>query len=252
MSTVNTEVKTEVKSKRAKKPKVEKVEKVEKQKVEKVEKQKVEKVEKLKVEKQKTVKTKVDKYNGFKVPDKKTPSTRWAIYLYDMIKEAKPDLLKREDVRNEYNNLITCLRKYDGFIESSIPSKYYKYNRGIDIIGEVVSGLLYPFRWIHDNAYNNPQRNVYSEKKTEFNTEIKQVYAPLYELIKRDIIPYMELKQHEITSKSQIERYHYQMGKVERTIKVYESRIADLYKEMGKLSEEVIKCKEPPNLTVFE
>ncbi len=245
MSTVNTEVKTEVKSKRTKKPKVESVEKPEKPEVEKP------KVEK--VEKQKTVKTKVDKYNGFKVPDKKTPSTRWAIYLYDMIKEAKPDLLKREDVRNEYNNLITCLRKYDGFIESSIPSKYYKYNRGIDIIGKGVNVLNgWEFRWIHDNAYNNPQRNVYSEKKTEFNTEIKQVYAPLYELIKRDIIPYMELKQHEITSKSQIERYHYQMGKVERAIKVYESRIADLYKEMGKLSEEVIKCKEPPNLTVFE
>jgi len=235
MSTVISEVKTEVKSKRAKKPKVEKP-----------------KVEK--VEKPKTVKTKVDKYNGFKVPDRKTPSTRWAIYLYDMIKEAKPDLLKREDVRNEYNNLVTCLRKYDGFIESSIPSKYYKYNsKWIDIIDKGVTVLSgSPFRWIHDNAYNNPQRNVYSEKKTEFNTEIKQVYAPLYELIKCDIIPYMELKQHEITSKSQIERYHYQMGKVERTIKLYESRIADLYKEMGKLSEEVMKCKEPPNLTVFE
>jgi len=239
MSTVNTEVKTEVKSKRTKKPKVEKVEKP-----------KVEKVEK--VEKPKTVKTKVDKYNGFKVPDRKILSTRWAIYLYDMIKEAKPDLLKREDIRNEYNNLITCLRKYDGFIESSIPSKYYKYNRGIDIMGEVVSGLLYPFRWIHDNAYNNPQRNVHLEKKTEFNTEIKQVYAPLYELIKRDIIPYMELKQHEISSKFQIERYHYKMEKVERTIKAYESRIADLYKELGQLSEEVMKCKEPPKLTVFE
>ena len=249
MSTVTSEVNTEVKSKRAKKPKVEKVEKVEKPKVEKVKKPKV---EKPKVEKQKTVKTKVDKYNGFKVPDKKTPSTRWAIYLYDMIKEANPDLLKREDIRNEYNNLITCLRKYDGFLESHIPSKYYKYNRGIDIMGEVVSGLLYPFRWIHDNAYNNPQRNVNSEKKTEFNKEIKQVYAPLYELIKRDIIPYMELKQHEITSKSQIERYHYKMEKVERTIKAYESRIADLYKELGQLSEEVMKCKEPPNLTVFE
>jgi len=244
MSTVNTEVKTEVKSKRTKKPKVEKPE---------VEKPKVEKPKVEKVEKPKIVKTKVDKYNGFKVPDKKTPSTRWAIYLYDMIKEAKPDLLKREDVRNEYNNLITCLRKYDGFIESSIPSKYYKYNRGIDIIGKGVTVLSgWQFRWIHDNTYINHQHNVHSEKKTEFNTEIKLVYTPLYELIKRDIIPYMELKQHEITSKSQIERYHYQMGKVERTIKLYESRIADLYKEMGKLSEEVMKCKEPPKLTVFE
>ena len=247
MSTVTSEVKTEVKSKRAKKPKVESVEKVKKPKVEKP------KVEKPKVEKPKTVKTKVDKYNGFKVPDKKTPSTRWAIYLYDMIKEAKPELLKREDVRNEYNNLITCLRKYDGFLESHIPSKYYKYISKIDIIGKGVTVLSgSPFRWIHDNLYINHQHNVYSEKKTEFNTEIKQVYAPLYELIKRDIIPYMELKQHEITSKSQIERYHYKMEKVERTIKAYESRIADLYKELGQLSEEVMKCKEPPNLTVFE
>jgi uncharacterized protein (UPF0335 family) len=170
-----------------------------------------------------------------------------------MIKEAKPDLLKREDVRNEYNNLVTCLRKYDGCIESHIPSKYYKYNRGIDIIGKGVTVPAgSPFRWIHDNLYINHQHSVYSEKKTEFNTEIKQVYAPLYELIKRDIIPYMELKQHEITSKSQIERYHYKMEKVERTIKAYESRIADLYKELGQLSEEVMKCKEPPNLTVFE
>jgi hypothetical protein len=225
------EVEGEVKSKRTKK--VKNVEKVEKP------------------EKQKTVKTKVDKYNGFKVPDKNIRSTKWGIYLYDIIKEAKPALLQREDVRNEYNNLITCLRKYDGFIESSIPSKYYKYNRGIDIISEVVSGLLYPFR-ISDNAYNNPQRNVHSEKKTEFITELKQVYAPLYELIKRDIIPYMELKQHEITSKFQIERYHYKMEKVEKTIKAYESRIADLYKELGELSEEVMKCKEPPKLTVFE
>jgi hypothetical protein len=239
MSTVNTEVKTEIKSKRTKKPKVEKP--------------KVEKPEKPKVEKPKTVKTKVDKYNGFKVPDRKILSTRWAIYLYDMIKEAKPELLQKEDVRNEYNNLITSLRKYDGFIESHIPSKYYKYNRGIDIIGKGVTVLTgWQFRWISDNTYINPQRNVLPEKKTEFNTEIKQVYTPLYELIKRDVIPYMELKQHEINSKSQIERYHYKMEKVERTIKAYESRIADLYKELGQLSEEVMKCKEPPNLTVFE
>ena len=105
MSTVITEVKTEVKSKRTKKPKVEKP-KVEK---EKKGKEKVEKVEKPKVEKpkvEKTVKTKVDKYNGFKVPDKKIPSTRWANHVYDIIKEARLELLQREDVRTAYNNLI--------------------------------------------------------------------------------------------------------------------------------------------------
>jgi cell division protein FtsL len=42
------------------------------------------------------------------------------------------------------------------------------------------------------------------------------------------------------------------MKRVENNIKMYESRIADQYKELGKLSEEVIKCSEPPKLTVFE
>jgi len=259
MSTVINEVKTEVKSKRAKKPKVEKVEKpkVEKPKVEKVEKVKKPKVEK--VEKPKIVKTKVDKYNGFKVPDKKIPSTRWANHVYDIIKEARLELLQQEDVRTAYNNLVECLRKYDGLLASYIPSKYSKYNSGIDF-DYVANGVAVfncrPFRWLAEHDYtnhkSNEQRDQNIKKKIEFIVELEKVYTPLFDLIKRDVIPYMELKQHEINSKYTIQRLHYQMEKVERSIKMYESRITDLYKEMGKLSEEVIKSKEPPKLTVFE
>ena len=253
MSTVITEVKTEVKSKRTKKPKVEK-EKKGKEKVEKVE-----KVEKPKVEKPKTVKTKVDKYNGFKVPDKKIITTRWTIHVYDMIKEARLELLQREDVRTAYNNLIDCLRKYDGLLESYIPSKYSKYNSGIDfdyIANGVAVFNCHPFRWLPEHDYtnhkSNEQRDVNIKKKIEFIVELEKVYTPLFDLIKRDVIPYMELKQHEINSKYTIQRLHYQMEKVERSIKMYENRVTELYKEMGKLSEEVIKSKELPKLTVFE
>ena len=253
MSTVITEVKTEVKSKRTKKPKVEKP-KVEK---EKKGKEKVEKVEKPKVEK--TVKTKVDKYNGFKVPDKKIPSTRWANHVYDMIKEAQPELLQREDVRTAYNNLVECLRKYDGLLESYIPSKYSKYNSGIDfdyIANGVAVFNCHPFRWLADHDYtnhkSNEQRDENIKKKIEFIVELEKVYTPLFDLIKRDVINYMKLTQHEINSKYTIQRLHYQMEKVEKSIKMYESRITDLYKEMGRLSEEAIKCKEPPKLTVFD
>ena len=245
MSTVITEVKTEVKSKRTKKPKVEK-EKKGKEKVEKV-------------EKPKTVKTKVDKYNGFKVPDKKIITTRWTIHVYDMIKEAQPELLQRDDVRTAYNNLVECLRKYDGLLASYIPSKYSKYNSGIDF-DYVANGVAvfncHPFRWLPEHDYtnhkSNEQRDENIKKKIEFIVELEKVYTPLFDLIKRDVIPYMELKQHEINSKYTIQRLHYQMEKVEKSIKMYESRVTDLYKEMGKLSEEVIKSKEPPKLTVFE
>ena len=253
MSTVITEVKTEVKSKRTKKPKVEKP-KVEK---EKKGKEKVEKVEKPKVEK--TVKTKVDKYNGFKVPDKKIITTRWTIHVYDMIKEARLELLQREDVRTAYNNLVECLRKYDGLLASYIPSKYSKYNSGIDfdyIANGVAVFNCHPFRWLPEHDYtnhkSNEQRDVNIKKKIEFIVELEKVYTPLFDLIKRDVIPYMELKQHEINSKYTIQRLHYQMEKVERSIKMYENRVTELYKEMGKLSEEVIKSKELPKLTVFE
>jgi hypothetical protein len=198
--------------------------------------------------KKKTVKTKVDKYNGFKVPDRKIVCTRWTIYIYDMIKEAKLDLLQREDVRNAYNNLVECMRKYDGYIESYIPSKYQKYNTEINIMKTDVKFNYNTFRWIA----NNSQRDTILENKEEFIKDFKQMYTPLFDLIKRDVINYMELKKHEIGNKYIIERNHYQMGKIEKCIKVFESKIEELYKVLGKLSEEVIKCKQPPKLTVFE
>ena len=225
------QVETEVKSKRTKKPNVEKVEKV---------------------EKLKTVKTKVDKYNGFKVPDKKIPSTRWASYVYNMITEAKPSLLQMDDVRTTYNKMVECLRKYGGLLESYIPTKYYKYHNSRIYLDDNIFDC-HVFRWISDNYdYNNPRPNENRKKKLEFIVEFADVYTLFFNLIRRDIIPYMELKQHEINSKQQIERCHYQMKRVENNIKMYESRIADQYKELGKLSEEVIKCGAPPKLTVFE
>ena len=176
-----------------------------------------------------------------------------------MIKEAQPELLQREDVRTAYNNLVECLRKYDGLLESYIPSKYSKYNSGIDfdyIANGVAVFNCHPFRWLADHDYtnhkSNEQRDENIKKKIEFIVELEKVYTPLFDLIKRDVIPYMELKQHEINSKYTIQRLHYQMEKVERSIKMYENRVTELYKEMGKLSEEVIKSKELPKLTVFE
>ena len=84
-----------------------------------------------KTRKPKVTKVKVDKYNGFKVPAKSRTSTKWAIHIYDMIKEAKPTLLENEPVKDAYNKLIECLIKYEGTIESWIPTKYHKYAVGI-------------------------------------------------------------------------------------------------------------------------
>ena len=171
-----------------------------------------------------------------------------------MIKEAQQELLQKDDVRNAYNNLGECLRKYDGYIESYIPSKYQKYNSGVEIMKTGVIFNYNKFRWIYENGpdHANPQRKTLQEKKAEFITEFTLIYTPLFDLIKRDVINYMELKRHEIENKYIIGRKYYQIGKIERTIKAYEIRIAQFYKELGKLSEDVIKCKQQPPLTVFE
>ena len=101
-----------------------------KEKVEKPKKEKVPKAEKA----EKPKKEKVDKYNGFKVPARTGPSsTRCVNHIYDMIKEAAPTLLERDDVRTAFNNFVECLRKYDTEIESWVPPKYNRYSIGIKI-----------------------------------------------------------------------------------------------------------------------
>jgi len=149
--------------------------------------------------------------------------------------------------------LVEGLLKYDGLLQSYIPTKYSKYNTGIDLLKRGIEIFqCHPFRWIYDNDFTIHNRDEIVRKRQEFCVQFEKFYTPLFGLIKRDVINHMELKQHEINSKWKIQGCHYRMGKIEKTIKMYESRIADLYKEMGELSAEVIKCKGPPLLTVFK
>ena len=55
-----------------------------------------------------------DKYNGFKVPGEFNKTLRWCNHIYTIIKEARQELLKRDDVRTAFNNLVDCLAKYEG------------------------------------------------------------------------------------------------------------------------------------------
>ena len=98
-----------------------------------------------KTKSKRTTKPKVDKYNGFKVPKRTVKSTKWAIYLYDMIKEAKPELLSIDLVKDAYNNLVDCLIKYENTLETWTPSKYNKYGKdgnGIVLKKEYYSDLM--------------------------------------------------------------------------------------------------------------
>ncbi len=209
-----------------------------------------------KTKEKKAAKAKVEKYNGFKVPPRNgaIQSIRWCNHVYHMIEEAKPELLQRDDVRNAYNVVIDCCRKYDGTLISWCPAKYYKYREGIKLLPPAESKYNYfrglPCRFTYEyDAWNN------AELKTRLSTETADVvasYSILYDLIKRDVVPYMETKQHEIDSKGLIERYHRLMEESEKNIKQWEAAIETTRKTIADYAEKCMKLQAGPVLTKFD
>ena len=191
-------------------------------------------------------KVNVDKYNGFKVPAKAGPkSTGCVIHIYDMIKEAAPTLLERDDVRTAFNNFVDCLRKYDDLLESWAPTKYTKYDTGIKIIENdeytYLRGL--PCRFKNEHA---AWKNADAKKKLiEDSNDVVSAYRPLYDLIKRDIVPYMETKYWENKSKKDIKYYHNQMEKLERDI-------VQTRKIICEYAQKCLALQTPPTLTKFD
>ena len=74
-----------------------------------------------------------DKYNGFKVPGEFNKTLRWCNHIYTIIKEARQELLKRDDVRTAFNNLVDCLAKYEGSYISVRITQHMKYYSHIRI-----------------------------------------------------------------------------------------------------------------------
>ena len=207
---------------------------------------------KAKEEKPKVEKPKVEKHGGFKVPAKsgRHKSTKWCYHLYDMIKEAAPALLQREDVKTAYNNLIDCCSKYEDRLDTWIPTKYYRYISGIKIDDKgygYFKGL--PIRFANEYGYHT------TEVKAEFKTiseDILKTHRVLYDLIKKDVVNYMEIKNYESKSKKDIEYYHNQMEKLERDIKAWEAAIVSTRKSIGDYAAKCIALQNPPVLTKFD
>ena len=207
-----------------------------------------------KTKSKRTSKPKVDKYNGFKIQPRTRKVTKWTLYLYEMIKEAKPELLSVDLVKIAFNNLVECFIKYENNLETWAPQKYYKYRKdgnGIILKGDyynMLNGI--PGKWNYTwQQQNDP---IIREQIKKDSKDIADTYTVLYELIKRDVVPYMETKQWEISSKKEIEYYHNQMEKLERDIKTYEQTIINTRKTLCEYAEKALKLSAPPILTKFD
>lgn len=198
-------------------------------------------------------KPKVDKYNGFKVPAKAGPrSTRGVNHIYDMIKEAAPTLLERDDVRTAFNNYVDCLRVWDDVLTTWGPSKNYKYNSGIKINE---NDRFSPSKGLHFRFNYEYNIGAYASLKEKLDTDstiILNAYRPLYDLIKRDVVPYMEIKQWELRSKKDIENYHRMIEREEKNIQTFEGAIESTRKVICEYATKALALQTPPTTTKFD
>ena len=101
-------------------------------------------------------------------------------------------------------------------------------------------------------------------KKEDFHTDegllkiqasridIMNTYAILYELIKRDVIPYMETKLHQQVNERMSKYYRYRMKALESVIKTAEDKITKTQEKMVLYSQQYEELQIPPKLTVFD
>jgi len=210
-----------------------------------------------KSEKKSEKKARPDKYNGFKVPSKTGPKqTKCVVHIYNMIKEANPLLLDNPDVKNAFNDFVSCLLKYDAL--ESHTSKYYKSlnglnsTNGIRLIEHTTKNCFENLKRL--NCKFNYAYTYTDELKTKIFEESFDVinwYIPLYDLIKRDVVQHMELAHWKVKSKKDIEYYHKLIEKEEVNIRTYQGLINTSRQSMCTYAERALSLHNPPELTTF-
>lgn len=155
------------------------------------------------------------------VPSARHPmkSTRWARHIYLIIKEFVPHLLQREDVCIAYQSFVECLKGYNSNLYTFLPHKRRKYTQGIVL--EKMTFDNYFDRTIpaifHDEnmVWRNPHLKDLHKRIVD---DIKSHYKPLYDLIKEELLPKMELKQKEERAKQMIPLLRKDIDKLELEI----------------------------------
>ena len=201
--------------------------------------------------KEKSVKAPKKKCN---VPSKKAGTTTryWAIHIHSIMKEANPELLTREDVIDAYNQFVLDIDKYDTIGYSHMPVVHKRYAHGIKLEGNSPSCMT---------IFHNIRQNGRIRKEIE--DEMCAYYRPLYELIKRDVVPYAEKKDYEIQVKESRKQSIKNIQRIKdlelrytqqyhSAVKCYEENIRYINTAMSKVATDLESVITSFNPTIFE
>jgi len=192
----------------------------------------------------KKVKDKKAKPKKIIKPGKNMPrSTRWLIQIYRLMKEANAELLTNQAVVEAFNALYDCLAKYTADV-STWPS-HNKYSGGIVIEHK---------QW--DQWKGIPGRILSNVPNwTDIIADIIKTYTPLYELIKRDVVPHMERKAWAHKSKIMTGRYMREMERLEykrqSIVTKYKSDMEWVERFIAETAKNLKTYQEPYKVTEF-
>lgn len=193
----------------------------------------------------------------------------WLRSIYQFIKEAKPSLLKEEVFIRAFNYLIEFMIRHSDHIVTYIPTfKKYKYDSPLTFsLSDLSPFKKFPVN-IHTSFIVTPSTRHYhyqfmgvrdgytssiilTEDGTKLINELYDIYQPVYELIKEDVIPYVEKKRKQniatykirhtksvlnrVNKKFEHNRIVYEKG-VERLRRGYEMSVSYLQTQIKELT----------------
>jgi hypothetical protein len=209
---------------------------------------------------------------GFQVPstkDREYNSIKFCKYIYEAIKEAKPELLSVEKVRDAYNNLVRYMASISGELYTYMPNKAEKYsaytfsraatNSGYNLAG--IKGNLNSSYMLENKHYTSqPQYAERIKKCKEHINEITELWSTLYNLTYPEMSAYLieqnaklTLLLGEETLKKEITMYKGYIvdryNEIERFTKQIESYKKTLTEKEGKLAQLIVNSKRNMNAT---
>ena len=199
--------------------------------------------------------------NGFNYPTEKHNAYKWIQWCYSIVKKAAPQLLKSEEFKAAYNNMVEVCTKYKQEL-----TDWRNYGSGINRYspsnirvatknqyrGEM-SGFpgSFQYQYYSNSPYSGPGYKRYSkEDYDKASNEIGAAYVTIVNIIKPEIENYMD-KKYKIAlteknirdKRSAIKRYEKKLSKLQNEINWYKSYIEKDTATLAKLEEEFISSK---------
>ena len=128
----------------------------------------------------------------FNVPGEYS-SLAWANYIYKLIKGANKDFLKNQEISITYNNFVKCLDTNSYRFQTWVPLVKYKY--GFTLHDNIESFCGIPGRFMINSSSTDIETCIH---------EIVNSYMPLYNLVKDEVIQYINSKYLDSCKKKEI------------------------------------------------